>query len=131
MNLSHDGLTLWYGTPDTPAPASEEVIARRGVSIVVGAHPYNPLNSVRICYRVDDGLTHTLPGREIRVDYARNAQYFAVIFPTLITGEGVEYGVTLQCGGRQVPAPQLATRLRSRFRLEPKLRAATRHGARA
>jgi hypothetical protein len=131
MNLTHDGLTVWYGTPDAPAPASDEVLARRGVSVVVGAHPYNPLNSVRLSYRVDDGLTHTLPGREIRVDYARNTQYFAVVFPTFITGESVEYGVTLQCGGRQVPAPHLTTRFRSRFRLEPKPCAPIRHGARA
>ena len=34
MNLTHDGLTLWFGTPDTPGPFDEEVVARAGIPAV-------------------------------------------------------------------------------------------------
>jgi hypothetical protein len=120
MNLSQYGLTVWYGTPDAPAPALDEVAPRTGVSIVIGAHPWNPTNVVRVSYRVDNGHTRNLPGREIRIDHARGSQYFAVVFPPFITGERVEYAVSLQCGGRQVPTPQQPERFPGRFYLASK-----------
>ncbi len=118
MNLTHEGLYLWYGTPDAPAPFDEEVVPRSGASLVVGVHPGNPTNSVLVRYRVDSGIVQTVPGRELRSDHERNVQYFAVVFPSFIAGDVVEYSPMLSCGGRQVPAPHLANRFRSKFRLE-------------
>ena len=116
MNLTHEGLSLWYGTPDTPAPI-DEVAPRSGPSLVVGVRPANPTNAVLVRYRVDGGPVQTVPGRELRTDYERDAQYFAVRFPAFPTGDTVEYSPTLTCAGRQVPPPHIANRFPSKFRL--------------
>jgi hypothetical protein len=117
VNFSYEGLTLWYRTPDAPAPEEDAVLPRRGASLVVGVQPANPLNSVLVRYRVDGGPVRTVPGRELRTDFQKRAQYFIVSFPAFPTGSVVEYGATASCGGRQVPAPNSTERLPSRFRL--------------
>jgi hypothetical protein len=117
VNLSHEGLSLWYGTPDAPAPDQDEWVARRGASIVVGVSPANPTNTVVVRYRVDGGLIQSAPGRELRTDYQKQAQYFAVTLPAITSGQVVEYSPVLSCAGRQVPAPHVATAFPSRFRL--------------
>jgi hypothetical protein len=86
----------------------------------VGVHPASPTNSLIIRYRIDRGMVQTIAGREIRNDFERNVQYFAVVFPSFPAGDLVEYAPVLGCGGRQVPAPHIADRFRSTFRLEPK-----------
>jgi uncharacterized protein DUF3237 len=116
VKFTHDGLSLWYGTPDAPAPV-DSIEPRRGTSVVVGALPARPTNTVHVRYRVDRGLVHTAPGREVRTDHDRGVQYFVVDFPTFPTGHLVEYGPVLACGGRQVPGPQLAERFPSKFQL--------------
>ena len=126
MNLTHDGLTMWFGTPDAPAPFDEEVVPRAGASLVIGVHPSNPTNSITVRYRVDQGVVQTVPGRILRTDYARDAQYFSVAFPRFISGEGVEFWPLFVCGGRQVPAAALADRFGGSFKLEIK-RAAAGH----
>ena len=120
MKLTHDGLSVWYGTPDAPAPGDEGIVPREGASLVVGVHPANPTNAVLVRYRVDRGAVRTVPGRELRSDYDRKDQYFLVSFPPFAVGDLVEYSVVLSCGGRQVPEPQIADRLSSTFRLAPK-----------
>jgi hypothetical protein len=120
VNLTHEGLSLWYGTDDTPAPFDDEVVPRSGASLVVAVQPANPTNSVNVRYRVDGGIVQTVPGRELRTDYARHVQYFAVKFPHFPSGDLVEYSPVLSCGGRQVPAPHIADRFRSKFRLAAK-----------
>jgi hypothetical protein len=118
VNLDNDGLALWYGTPDAPAPGDAGIAPRRGASLVVGVHPANPTNAVQIRFRVDGGLVRTLPSRELRTDYARQAQYFAATFPPFPTGNVVEYLPILTCGGRQVPSASAGDRFPSHFRLE-------------
>ena len=120
MKLSNDGLSLWYGTPDAPAPFDDEVVPRQGVSVVVAVQPANPTNRVFVRFRVDGGAVQTAPGREIRTDYGRNVQYFAVEFPAFYTGQLVEYAPVLMCSGRQCPAAYLAERFKSKFRIEPR-----------
>ena len=117
MNLSNEGLSLWYGTPDAPAPGDEGAIPRKGVSLVVGVSPPSPANTLALRYRVDRGLVRTISGRELRTDNDRGAQYFAVSFPPFPTGTVVEYAPVLTCAGRQAPAPHLAERFPSRFLL--------------
>jgi len=117
VNFSHEGLSLWYRTADAPAPEEDAVLPRRGASLVVGVQPANPTNSVSVRFRLDGGAVRSVPGRELRTDYQKRAQYFVVAFPAFPTGSVVEYSPQLSCGGRQVPAPQLAERFPSRFRL--------------
>ena len=117
MNFTNDGLSLWYGTPDAPAPGDDGVVPRKGASLVVGVQPANPTNSLLVRFRVDGGIIQSVPGREIRTDYARQTQYFSVAFPAFTTGEVVEYSPVLSCGGRQVPPPNMASRFPSKFRL--------------
>jgi hypothetical protein len=114
VKLSRDGLTLWYGTPDAPAP-QDEIVSRNGASLVVGVHPPNPTNAVQVRYRVDKGVAQVAPGRELRTDYEREAQYFHVAFPNFPTGKVVEYCPIFSCGGRQVPAPPATDRFPSKF----------------
>lgn len=118
MKLANDGLSLWYGTPDAPAPFDDEVIPRQGASVVVAVQPANPTNRVFVRFRVDGGMVQTVPGRELRTDYGRDVQYFVASFPPFRTGQLVEYAPVLMCGGRQCPAAHLAERFRSKFRLQ-------------
>jgi hypothetical protein len=120
MNLTHEGLSLWYGTPDASAPGDDGVVPRKGASLVVGVRPANPTNSVLVRYRVDGGMVQSVPGRELRTDYDRQAQYFGVTFPAFPTGNVVEYSPVLACGGREVPPPHIASRFPSKFQLAPK-----------
>ena len=117
MNFSHDGISLWYGTPDAPAPYDLEIVPRQGVSVVVGVHPANPTNAVLVRFRVDGGMEQAVPGRELRTDFARGVQYFAATFPAMPSGSVVEFAPSVSSAGRQAPAPQLAGRFPSRFRL--------------
>jgi hypothetical protein len=111
---THDGLTLWYGTPDAPAPIGD-VVSPSGASIVVGVHPANPSNVVHAKYRLDGGVIQIAPGRLLTTDDAHQSQYFVVPFPNLPPGSVVDYGPSLGCAGRQVPAPGAAERLPSSF----------------
>jgi hypothetical protein len=116
VQLSHDGLSLWYGTPDAPAPL-DEVVRRDNAVVAVGVHPANPTNAVHVRYRVDGGFVHTAPGREIRTDHDRQTQYFIAKFPWLPVGHAVEYSPMLICAGRQVPAATREERFPSKFLL--------------
>jgi Protein of unknown function (DUF3237) len=120
MNLTNDGLSLWYGTPDAPAPDDGGIAPRSGASVVIGVQPANPTNTVLVRYRVDGGIVQSVPGRELRTDYNRQTQYFAVTFPAFPTGDLVEYSPVLGCAGRQVPPAQFASRFPSKFRLAAK-----------
>lgn len=120
MQFTNDGLSLWYGTPDAPAPGDGGIVPRTGAALVIGVRPAHPTNSVMVQYRVDGGRVQTIPGREVRTDFERQVQYFAVAFPPFLTGDVVEFSATMSCVGRQVPAPHLADRLPSKFRLAPK-----------
>jgi Protein of unknown function (DUF3237) len=127
VNFSNDGLSLWYGTPDAPAPGDDGIVPRGGgTSLIVGVHPASPSNSIVVRYRVDGGAVRTVPGRELRTDYDRRAQYFAIAFPPIPTGEVVEFSVVLGCAGRQAPPPHVASRFPSRFRLGAEQRPAAR-----
>jgi hypothetical protein len=119
LQFTNDGLSLWYGTPDAPAPGDGGVVRRTGASLVIGVRPAHPLNSVLVQYRVDGGRIQSVPAREVRTDVDRQVQYFSVAFPAFTTGEVVEFSATLSCVGRQVPAPHLADRFPSKFRLAP------------
>jgi hypothetical protein len=111
---TREGLTLWYATPDAPAPLGE-VRSPVGTSMVAGVHPANPTNAVLVRYRVDGGHVRTVPGKELRVDHERQVQYFLVEFPPLPAGSVVEYAPVFSSSGRQVPGPAALDRFPAKF----------------
>lgn len=117
MLITHEGLSLWYGTPDAPAPLGE-LSSRTGASVTIGVRPASPTNSVHVRYRVDGGFEQIEAARELRIDHERDAQYFVVKFPPLATGVVVEYCPVLKQAGRQVPDP-CRTAFPSKFVMPP------------
>jgi hypothetical protein len=117
MNFSGDGLSLWYGTSDAPAPP-DAVARTTRASLTVAARPASTSNVVDLRYRVDRGFTQTLAATDVRTDYDRDIQYFRVSFPRFPSGDTVEYCPVLTCSGRQVPTASIAERFPSHFRLE-------------
>src|SRR4051812_4214700 len=118
MRFEHLGIELWYGTPDAPAPADGQLMRRDDVSVTVAVRPARPENAVRVRYRVDHASVQTLPAILTGTDYAEKTQYFKAIFPTLWSGDTVDYLPTVNCNGRRVPDPATATTLPSNFRLD-------------
>lgn len=117
MLLANEGLSLWYGTPDAPAPL-DEVASRDAAAVTIGVRPASPNNSVQVRFRVDKGYEQIEPARELRIDYERDVQYFAARFPPFYRGDVVEYCPMVTCCGRQVPAAN-ATHYPSKFLLGP------------
>ena len=116
MRFSHDGLTLWYGTPDAPAPQGVQE-DRSAVSVTVAVQPPSPSNAVTVRYRVDQGAAQMARALRVRTDYARDTQYFRATFPEFWSGERVEYLPLLTCAGRRAPDPLTASTFPSWFGL--------------
>ena len=116
VQLAHDGLELWYGTPDAPAPdgTTEQ---RQGVSVTVGVRPANPSNAVSVRYRVDGRGVETVSAPLVASDFQKRTQYFRATFPTFWSGETVEYVPVVSCEGRRAPDPATAGSFPSSFRL--------------
>src|SRR5262245_61580244 len=116
MRFSDQQLTLWYGTPDAPAPVDNAVEARRGVAVTVAVQPASLSNTVSVWYRIDDRLMQTIRAVRSKTDFPRNIDYFRATFPTFWSGERVTYLPVLTCAGRTVPDPTTTT-FSSSFRL--------------
>jgi Protein of unknown function (DUF3237) len=116
VQLAHDGLELWYGTPDAPAPdgTTEQ---RRGVSVTVGVRPANPANVVCVRYRIDWGAVGVVSAPLVATDFRERTQYFRATFPTFWSGKTVEYLPVVSCDGRRAPDPATAGTFPSSFRL--------------
>ena len=80
MRFDHDGMSLWYGTSDAPAPG-ETVHAGAAITIDVGVQPTDASNRVDVLYRVNDGAVQTVPAKWIRNNVSTNAQYHRVYLP--------------------------------------------------
>ncbi len=116
MRFEHEGISLWYGTPDAPAP---EQVVRAGaeINITVGVHPVDSSNRVEIRYRVNQGPVETASARWLKTDPSGKAQYFRARFPGFRAGDIVEYLVICGCSGRRVPSPAEANKFASSFRV--------------
>lgn len=103
MRFVNQGLSLWYATPDAPAP---EGAVLTGVEelVTVGLSPPDGSNWVDVHYRVNGGAVHTVSARWFRNDHTRNAQYFTARLPLFKAGGEVEFWATAACAGRYVPA---------------------------
>jgi hypothetical protein len=95
MQLTNEGLTLWYDTPDAPVTDS---------SVTVGARPAHPANVVVVQCRNEGGFISSLRASEIPSGSARADQYFRVPLPSPASSK-LEILPVLMCSGRQSPAP--------------------------
>jgi hypothetical protein len=118
VRLAHDGLELWYGTPDAPAPDGTTE-RRAGVSVTVGVRPANPSNTVSVRFRVDGQGVQTVSAPLVTNDFQKRMQYFQATFPTFWSGETVEYLPVVSCEGRRAPDPATSGTFPSAFRLGP------------
>ena len=55
VHFTNDGLSIWYGTSDAPAPGDDRNAPRSGAALVVGVSPPSPINTLNVRYRVDGG----------------------------------------------------------------------------
>ena len=113
MKFEHDGLQLWYGTPDAPAPG-EPIEADRAIKITVAAFPADASNHVEVIYRINGGSTRRQTTTWWRNDSSGN-QYFNARLGPFRLGDLVEYVATCHCAGRQVPSREEVSRLPSSF----------------
>lgn len=117
VRMEHEGIALWYGTPDAPAPATLQEAA--SAQVVVGVQGAKPGSAVQVRYRMDGGADRTLSALLIRADQTRNTQYFRARFPGLRPGQLIEYEPLLVCAGALDRAPLGAGVPRSSFRVAP------------
>jgi hypothetical protein len=124
MRFDYNGRSLWYGTPDAPAPG-ETTPAGTAVTITLGVQAAGASNKVEVLYRTNQGPTQTVMARFFRNDINSKAQYFIARLPAFRAGDTVEYGARCQCAGRQVPSPDEQKQLPSSFRVvQPEAREA-------
>lgn len=117
MRSEYEGMALWYGTPDAPAP-KEAVQAGTDVTITIGVEPTNAGNNVEVLYRINQGPTEKVAARWLRNDTYKKSQYFKAQLPALRVGDTVDYTVLCRRAGRQVvPAPHEAEHFASSFRV--------------
>jgi len=116
MRSEHEGLRLWYGEPDTPAPR-EIVAAGTEITLTLGVQPADANNRVRILYRTNSGPTETVPARLLWSGPSGRTQYYRAYLPAFRAGDTVEYVPTFYRAGRQVPAPEDAPQSVSSFRV--------------
>src|SRR5262245_664662 len=116
MRITNEGLTIWYATPDAPAPF-EDGANRVGSTLTIGTQPPSPVSAVSVHYRIDGGREWVIPAREAGIDHTRQVKYFRAAFPDMLEGKVVDYGAVLTCAGRQVPAPRSRPDLPLRFAL--------------
>jgi hypothetical protein len=121
MRFQNEGMVLWYGTPDAPAPSGDVAIApgsqQAMVTVTVALQPPSGSNSVRVRYRVNGGSPLTLSAALQREDLRRKAQYFSVTFPPFQAGDKIEYLAIGSAPGKQVPSAAEATTLPSSFQI--------------
>src|SRR6266700_6932688 len=107
MRFEHDGMVLWYGTPDAPAPSDTVTVSRgsdqASVTVKVGVQPPSASNLVTVHYNVNGGPPQTVVAGFLQHDVDQKAQYFAVRLPALLVGDKVDYIAICRCPGRQVP----------------------------
>jgi Tc toxin complex TcA C-terminal TcB-binding domain/ABC toxin N-terminal region/Neuraminidase-like domain/Salmonella virulence plasmid 28.1kDa A protein len=116
MRFEHEGISLWYGTPDAPAPGPGEAVhVGSDITITVGVRPIDASNKIEVLYRTNQGPTKSIAADWLRNDFSRRAQYFSARLPSFQAGDVVEYTVICRFAGRQVPSPEQAKHFASSF----------------
>lgn len=108
MRYQHDGMILWFATPDAPAPIG--VVPPLGEpTITVAVQPIDASNRVEVRLRRGGRSEfQVVPARWLWNDSHAGVQYFRACLPACREGERVEYTVVAACAGRQVPSPETA-----------------------
>lgn len=114
MRFVHEGMSLWYGTHDAPAPEGA-VQSGSDITITIGVQPTYESNKVDVLYRINQGPIETIAAQWLRHDLPRKAYYFRARFPALNVDDTVDYTAICHCAGRQVPSPEEAKQLVSSF----------------
>jgi hypothetical protein len=123
MRYEQDGVAVWFGTPDAPAPAGE-VEAASGTdrvlsTVTVGVQPPSASNSVVVTYRLNGGPPEPVAAALLTHDPNMKAQYFMARLPEFHVNDTVQYSVAAHLPGRQVPGPSQAGQLAASFRVIP------------
>ena len=82
MEFESDGILIWYGTSDAPAPDSS-VLEGTEAKIIIGVRPTDASNFVEVRYRVNQGTTESVVAKYLRNDPVSQAQYFRAYLPSL------------------------------------------------
>jgi hypothetical protein len=114
--FEHEGMVLWYGTEDAPAPA-DTVAEGASQSVIIGIQPPGASYRIVIRYRLNQGPVKTIPAAWLRNDHTNQAQYFEAQFPAFRSGDIVEYTPVCNCVGRQVPYLKEPIEFLSSFRV--------------
>ncbi|MEO1396820.1 MAG: neuraminidase-like domain-containing protein [Cyanobacteria bacterium J06634_5] len=114
MRVEHNGIALWYGTADAPAP-TDQVSVGTPVMVTVGVYPIDASNSVEIIYRINQGSVNHLAAQYLKSGRNKTAHYFRATLPTLNLGDKVEYMAFCHCAGRQVPPASAITEFTTSF----------------
>src|SRR5260370_10930488 len=106
MRVSLGGVSLWYGTPDAPAPSG--VVASGGdPSVTCGVKPPDPAAHITVLYRINHGAPHTIAAQQTHHDPS-GKQYFRAHLTGIKDGDKVEYVAIYRSGSRQIPSNQEA-----------------------
>jgi hypothetical protein len=114
--FEHDGMVLWYGTEDAPAPA-DTVAEGASQSVIIGIQPPDASYRIELRYRLNQGPVESIPAAWLRNDLTNQAQYFEAQFPAFSPGDSVEYTPVCNCVGRQVPCLKEPIEFISSFRV--------------
>jgi hypothetical protein len=116
MEIKNDGIRLWYGTHDAPAPV-DAVSVDTKLTVTIGVEPVDASNAVAVRYRVNQGSTVTLAASHLPLVGDGRAQYFRATLPAFQVGDRVEYTPICRCAGRQVPSPEETKQFAGSFRV--------------
>jgi hypothetical protein len=116
VRFQNDGMVLWYGTSDAPAPDGP-VSSATGNQVTVAVQPPSPSNTVQIVYRVNGGANATIHAALSRQDLVQKVQYFLGKFPAFKPGDKIDYIAVGYAPGKQVPAKADAANLSTSFNI--------------
>jgi hypothetical protein len=124
MRFDNEGISLWFGTPDAPAPG-DTLPAGVEVAITVAVHPGDRSNKVEVLYRVNKGPDETATAVWWRNDASANLQYFRARLPACSPGDTVEYIPVCRRAGRTEPSADDIEHARSSFHVAERAVAAS------
>lgn len=102
MQVNQGGVSVWYGTPDAPAPAG--VISGGGdTSVTIGIEPPNTAAEITVLYRINHGAPHTAVAHPNHQGPA-GKQYYRALLTGFKEGDKVEYVALYRAGGHQIPS---------------------------
>jgi len=102
MRVSQEGVSVWYGTPDAPAP-SGNVAAGADTSVTVGLQPPDAQASVTVLYRINHGAPRTVTALPTHHD-SSGKQYFRADLSGFKAGDKVEYVAIYRSRSLQIPS---------------------------